>query len=53
MLTMATKQTIIEEKLTKYLKASKEGKSKPLDYICKITGLHRNSVTRISGALQK
>jgi hypothetical protein len=40
MMTMATKHTIIEEKLAKYLKASKEGKSELLDYICEITGLH-------------
>ena len=52
MMTMATKHAIIEEKLAKYLKASKEGKSKLLDYICEITGLHRKSVTRRFGVLQ-
>lgn len=52
MMTMATKHTIIEEKLAKYLKASKEGKSKLLDYIYEITGLHRKSVTRRFNLLQ-
>ncbi len=52
MMTMATKHAIIEEKLAKYLKSSKEGKSKLLDYICEITGLHRKSVTRRLNILQ-
>jgi hypothetical protein len=46
MMTMATKHTIIEEKLAKYLQSSKEGKGKLLDYICEITGMHRKAVTR-------
>ena len=49
---MATKHTIIEEKLAKYLQSSKEGKGKLLDYICEITGMHRKAVTRRFNILQ-
>lgn len=49
---MATKHTIIEAKLAQYLKASKKEKSKLLDYIGEITGMHRKSVTRRFNVLQ-
>lgn len=53
MMTMATKHTIIEDKLAQYLKASKREKGRLLDYICEITGLHRKAVTRRFNQLQK
>jgi len=52
MMTMATKHAIIEEKLPQYLKSSKEGKGKLLDYIVEITGMHRKAVTRRFGILR-
>jgi len=49
---MATKREIFEEKLEKYLAASKEGKGRILDMICGVTGVHRKAAVRRFRTLQ-
>lgn len=51
-MTMATKQEIFSEKLGEYLRASKEGKGRILDAVCRITGGNRKAAIRRFRTLQ-
>ena len=51
-MTMATKQEIIKDKLGKYLKASMEEKSRILDLLEEVTGMHRKALIRRLKTLQ-
>lgn len=51
-MTMATKQEIFSEKLGEYLDASKQGKGRILDAVCRITGGNRKAAIRRFRTLQ-
>ena len=52
-MTMATKQEILKEKLTEYLRADRRGKGFILDQIQGVTRMNRKAIIRRLGALQR